>query len=426
MIPGDRSKNHQELLEKTSLKSRSHEWARVWRMRCSICDTAYGCNGSDAHLWLCPLCQGGQPSEPLPEDGTDAELIEDVALAIATCPEPPMVRKTPGRNTCFDAYIMVDWSSGSGLRAVMPVANAPWIAEAWWDGGELAWAPQGYFRGRRTCIDHLVRRLRQHIGEERRVLLCFDFAYGYPVGYGLALGFEELGFWKPIWDEISLPTLAPGMAGEPPKNDYATANNRNNRFAVAAHLNERVHRGHQPPLQKGPLYGCPRAHQRQFLVQANPGFPYPYGAGVLQHFRATERRLQNRGFHPLSVWWVLGGGAPVVGGQVLTGIPAVREIRYHAEFVNVSKIWPLETAFTVHPSPITGPYIVHAEIWPGIVNDQLEEGLIRDEAQVRAMVRWAAMQDASGGLGNRFQRPPDLTDHEVLQCENEEGWVLGA
>jgi len=438
MRPGECNKHGQELLEKVDLPSRSHPYARLWRMRCTTCDSVHECNSCDAHLRRCPFCQHGQPPEPLPEGipglvpGTQAQSTTRVRRRAAVqrpsteLPEPPVVRRGDSQATCFDAYIMVDWSATNGALGTDPVPNAPWVAEAWWNGCQLDWWPQrGYFRTRRLCINHLLERLRNHVKEKRRVLSCFDFAYGYPTGYGRALGLGGQAFWTSIWGEISVPTALQGMPVPPPQNEYASANNRNNRFEVASHLNHRVNLGGQP--RAGPLYGCPAQNQTPFFTQASPGFPYAIGpGGALGHFRVTDQRLLDRGHHPLCCWWVLGGRAPVVGGQILTGIPAVKEIRNHPEFSKISKVWPFETGFTPSPSAGGTPCIIHAEIWPGIVNDQLQDGLIRDEAQVRAMVKWAASQDAESNFGVRFAVPEGLDDGQVSRCRHEEGWILGS
>jgi hypothetical protein len=76
--------------------------------------------------------------------------------------------------------------------------------------------------------------------------------------------------------------------------------------------------------------------------------------------------------------------------------------------------------------------VVHAEIWPGVVGPETERllladpTLIRDQAQVRAMVEWAASHDAGGSLARQFDVPANLGYTERLRCEREEGWILGA
>ena len=39
----------------------------VYQLACSHCGHAYGANGSDIHLRLCPRCQGGQPGLEYPK-----------------------------------------------------------------------------------------------------------------------------------------------------------------------------------------------------------------------------------------------------------------------------------------------------------------------------------------------------------------------
>jgi len=129
-------------------------------------------------------------------------------------------------------------------------------------------------------------------------------------------------------------------------------------------------------------------------------------------------------------WKLLGVGC--VGSQALTGIPRIHALRYHEELKDISAVWPFETGFTSAPSPESGPYILHAEIWPGVVEDEVRRmttenpDLIRDKAQVRAMCEWAAGLDQKGALGSYFDVPAGLDSTEIEQCLQEEGWILGA
>ena len=100
-----------------------------------------------------------------------------------------------------------------------------------------------------------------------------------------------------------------------------------------------------------------------------------------------------RGVQP--VWKLLGSGS--VGGQTLLGIPALCRLRADPALAAVSRVWPFETGFTTTPAPPDGPCIVHAEIWPGLGPDPLDPALtIRDQAQVRAVVRWLAGLERGG------------------------------
>jgi hypothetical protein len=84
------------------------------------------------------------------------------------------------------------------------------------------------------------------------------------------------------------------------------------------------------------------------------------------------------------------------------------------------------------PSPAQGPFILHAEIWPGVVEQIVQQllaatpELIRDRAQVRVMCKWAAELDEQDKLGGYFAQPNGLTAQQVQTCVEQEGWILGA
>ncbi len=59
-----------------------------------------------------------------------------------------------------------------------------------------------------------------------------------------------------------------------------------------------------------------------------------------------------------------------------------------------------------------------------LVEAGLEGDLIRDQAQVRALVRWSAAASASGELAACFAAE-GLEPDEASACEKEEGWILG-
>ena len=97
-----------------------------------------------------------------------------------------------------------------------------------------------------------------------------------------------------------------------------------------------------------------------------------------------------------------------------------------------SAVWPFETDFIETPTPKTGPYVVHAEIWPGVVKNavasrvQNRENTIRDKIQVRLMCRWAADLDRRNELGKLFDTPAGLDRSRIQTCIEHEGWILGA
>ena len=319
----------------------------------------------------------------------------------------------------FDAYLMVDWSAKSGRHRASPSPDAPWVGEAEWHRTELRWRPEAYARSRAECVVHLRERLAAHRERGHRVLVGFDFSFGYPAGFAKALGLSGVA-WRALWDEVARPTSPGGWVA--PDNVFAAPDNRNNRFAVASHLNRRAH-AHGGP-RGGPLHGCPASEVTPWLPQARGTFPYAAPSGAVAYWRRAEQAFKDQRLQPASSWWVLGGGAPTVGGQILTGLPVVRALRDDPS-LGPSRVWPFEGGFAA-PLPTAGPWTLYVEIWPGVVNAALPPLPLRDQAQVHAMVAWAAGQDAAGTLEARLAPPPGLSSGELARCVSEEGWVLGA
>ncbi|HLW01293.1 MAG TPA: hypothetical protein VKT82_21745 [Ktedonobacterales bacterium] len=309
----------------------------------------------------------------------------------------------------FDVYIAVDWSARSVPSPARPTRDALWVAETL--APEIAASDaevlsgETYWRTRQVCLAYIRTRLRQHIAHNRRVLLGFDFCYGYPAGYAAALGLTGTEPpWRRIWNELDL------LIGD-------NSTNGNNRFAVAATLNERC-AGQTP----GPLWGCADGVRLSALPARNPGFPYRTRQGhLLEQFRQTERC--GSGGQP--AWKLYGSGS--VGGQTLLGIPAVCGLRDDPEFAAISRVWPFETGFTPTPIPNHGPAILHAEIYPALVSHRLDPTLpIRDQAQVRATARWLGELDTENRLSQLFMAPDHLPTAAIDTCVEEEGWMLGA
>jgi len=163
------------------------------------------------------------------------------------------------------------------------------------------------------------------------------------------------------------------------------------------------------------------------LQPHSPGFPFPAANGVsLPRLRIVESRLQG----VQEAWKLFGVGS--VGSQALVGIPWLHHLRQHEELQQHSKVWPFETHFTATPTPKHGPFILHAEIWPGVVKRgtqllmESDPELIKDQAQVMAMCLWASKLDDKGELEPYFGRPTGLSGIEIQGCIEQEGWILGA
>ena len=75
----------------------------------------------------------------------------------------------------FDFYIIVDWSGAARRRGMR--TDSIWIAF----GNAEDETPETVSPFSRSEAVQLVRELlRTQLSEERRTLVCFDFAYGFP------------------------------------------------------------------------------------------------------------------------------------------------------------------------------------------------------------------------------------------------------
>lgn len=307
----------------------------------------------------------------------------------------------------FDVFMFVDWSAASKPKPKRPTRDSVWVGEL--VVGRTA-QTETYHPTRHSAVAHIASSLASHVAAKRRVLLGFDFAYGYPAGLASQLPqADAMRPWERIWSELACRI----QDGE---------DNLNNRFNVASDLNAEL-----GCARVGPFWGRPTKRTYRALNSTSPGFPLAAANGShLRRLRLAESRL--RGIQ--ETWKLYGNGS--VGSQALVGIPRVAHLRQSPELSQFSRVWPFETGFTATPSPEVGPFVLHAEIWPGVVESEVvalvgnEPKLIRDQAQVRTMCTWASLHDATGNLGEFFDVPKGLSEAELGACISEEGWVLGA
>lgn len=305
----------------------------------------------------------------------------------------------------FDVYLAVDWSSRNGASPPRPVRDAIWFGEVVVNHTTGAHSIDDvYCRTRTACVQRIRERLVSHVNGGRKVLIGFDFPYGYPSGFAAAIGVPDGNPpWRGVWTEVS------GLLVD-------DVENRNNRFDVAAELNRRC--GGAVP---GPFWGCPAGAQQPTLRSTSPPYPFTSATGeLLQRLRWVDRREPR--IQP--VWKLFGNGS--VGGQALVGIPALMRLRDDTVLARVSRVWPFETGFGPEPVPSEGPCILHAEIWPGIIRELRTESLIKDQAQVRATALLFSSLDSSGKLARLFDTPIGLPPAGVKAAVEEEGWILGA
>jgi precorrin-8X/cobalt-precorrin-8 methylmutase len=285
----------------------------------------------------------------------------------------------------FDTFIMVDWSAANVPRVGR---DSIWICRHGGDGGEILVNPPTRLAAKALIADWLATALA---GNER-VLLGFDFPFGYPAGFASRLGLSGSP-WRAVWDEIA------GLVEDDERN-------RNNRFDVAEVLNRRISGGGFP------FWGCPAVPPRSYLR----------GKHHRRHDSdgLAERRLVDV-YIPSAqpCWKLLGAGS--VGGQALTGIPIARALRDDPRWRRNTQVWPFETGLRL---PVEACFVL-AEVYPSLWAVKPLADETKDAAQVRAVARFLRERDRAGELAALFAGDRGLTAAQRDQVEREEAWTLG-
>lgn len=276
----------------------------------------------------------------------------------------------------FDRYIAVDWSA----------ANTPRRGrDSIWIGDSAADALNPPTRHEAMAI--LTDRLLAARAAGQRVLVGFDFVFGYPEGAAEAIA--GAGGWSALWAY-----LAHAVVDEP--------DNSSNRFHVAAAINRRLAAPH--------YWGHPHQHRYEHLW---PRRPAAY-AGIPERRRAEAfaRTAQ-------PVWKLTGVGA--VGSQSLLGIARLAGLRRHPVLGPQLAIWPFDTGFA---EDLTRPITV-VEIYPSLFPLVDPAVTPKDRAQVETCVSRFAALDADGQLRAFLGAPPNLSPAERDVLLREEGWIAG-
>lgn len=248
--------------------------------------------------------------------------------------------------------------------------------------------------------------LRAATDRGERVLVGFDFPYGFPAGFAAALGLStDRPPWQAIWERLG-------------ECMHDAPDNANRRFADAAKLNETMG---APP---GPFWGHPPGFADPRLTW-RVSFPFRAACSqLLRELRHTERHLRDTKRLPFPVWKLAGQGA--VGSQALLGIPRVASLRDDPRLEAFSRVWPFETGFTANVVSASEAFVLHAEIWPGVLRPDPHTHSVADARQVLALVDWARHLDGEGRLAAEFSPPTTLDADQITECISEEGWILGA
>lgn len=298
----------------------------------------------------------------------------------------------------FDSYVMVDWSAASKPATG---ADSIWIGALTPDARLKLSFKASNPPTRAKALEELTDLLGRCLKRGDRVLLGVDFPLGFPAGTSGALKLKGEAPWRAIRD-----FLLKEMKDKP--------DNSNNRFALAARMNRLISDG---PF---PFWGCSKKDE---LTTLSIKKVREHGPKDIAEYRITENHVaETRKARPQPVWKIAYAGA--VGGQTLTGIPAIERLR--EKFPSL-KLWPFELPLAkVDEEALGDARIVVSEIYPSLVAAQVGASEIKDEAQVRTMAEWFAERDASGKLGALFATEAKLTDAERTAVTQEEGWILGA
>ena len=110
-----------------------------------------------------------------------------------------------------------------------------------------------------------------------------------------------------------------------------------------------------------------------------------------------------------------------VGGQALVGLPVIKRLCER----RAVKLWPFETGWKpLTPSDLEGTDALFAEVYPSLYGGKAQQGVSKDEAQVRASVERIHALDEKGQLAPLFGPAKDDPRRDAV--EREEGWILGA
>jgi molybdopterin molybdotransferase len=242
----------------------------------------------------------------------------------------------------FDTVLIVDWSGGND-RGATPKKDAIWTGVA---RAGMAEDPI-YHRNRLLAENWITAFLADEHAHGRRVLAGFDFAFGYPAGFGQVLTGSDDPF--AIWDWFAA--------------HVQDSRKTNNRFDLAGRIN-RLFDG------IGPFWG-------NGLARDIPDLPRK-GLDRHSHGMPEKRDAEKAAKGAFPVWQLSGAGA--VGSQVITGLPVLARLRHR--FGAALAVWPFEELDTP---------IALVEVWPSLIGKTIAAATppdaIKDAVQVQVLAR---------------------------------------
>ncbi|HPN05105.1 MAG TPA: cobalamin biosynthesis protein CbiG [Hyphomonadaceae bacterium] len=296
----------------------------------------------------------------------------------------------------FESYVMVDWSAASKPATG---ADSIWIGALTPDSRLKLSFKASNPPTRAKAMEELTELLTRCLKRGDRVLVGVDFPLGFPAGTSEALKLKgEPG--KSLRD-----FLLKEMKDKP--------DNSNNRFALAARMNRLISDG---PF---PFWGCSKKDE---LTTLSVKKTREHGPKDIAEFRIVEdKALDAKKARPQPVWKIAYAGA--IGGQAMTGIPAIERLR---EKFPALKVWPFDMPLAkLDAEGLTDTRVVVAEVLTTLNATNQQSSEIRDEAQVRSICEALAERDANGKLAAMFAGEAKLTDAQKAKVTSEEGWILG-
>ena len=273
--------------------------------------------------------------------------------------------------TLFDGYAAVDWSANGVPKRGR---DSIWIAVRGWGGAEEPENPPT----RADAVARIEGLLGRATEAGRRVLVGFDFPFGYPEGTARMLTGRD--GWEAVWSRIA------AVIEDGPDN-------ANNRFDAAASLNAAF-------SGDGPFWG-------NGLKRDIPGLPRRKPSGWGERLPPNRRHAESNVTRAQEVWKLVGAGS--VGGQALTGIAALEGLRRRTG----AAVWPFETLGE-------GRAHVLAEIYPSLIEPAPGPD-VKDARQVRAVARALHRLDQVGALVRHLAAPRGLSP----AVRREEASILG-
>lgn len=346
-------------------KRDAHRKVEVWRR-----ETGHGLIQPGDPLVRAVATDDPGLSTPVPVlDLNDTKAVADFILAEVGLLAPPAMAGTPDR---FDTVAIVDWSATSGRTSPTPRKDALWIGIATAAGTEAH-----YLRTRAEAEALIARLIDTEQAAGRRLLIGFDFAFGYPEGFARRLTGQ--GSARAVWGWLA--------------DRITDADNVNNRFDVAAEVNARFG-------TTGPFWACPANRTSPHLTATCTA---PAATLGLSDRRAADRGVKGA----QSVWKLYTPGS--VGSQSLTGLPVIHRLSRRPG----TAVWPFD-AIDSQPTVI-------AEIFPSLLAPLVARSgdPIKDRAQVTLLARAFFRLSQRDALAPLFRIPDDPRIAE-------EGWILGA